>query len=500
VVKLADTPDLGSGDASRGGSSPSARTTHSRPPVGEALERKGKNMEFTALSSEGLKRSFKVKVPKEHLALRLNERLIKIGKTAKVSGFRPGKIPLPILEQRYGASVNAEVVEKAIQDGVNALLAKHELKAAMRPDVKLNNYEEKSDLEIEVNLEVLPDVTAPKLEELSYERLRCIVPEEELAKALDTLRGSNAITEEIKEKRATKKGDVVVIDFEGFLNDVPFEGGKAEDHQLELGSGSFIPGFEEQVEGHKVGTSFDVKVSFPADYPSKDLAGNETVFKINLKAIHQKVLPELNDAFATKIGFSDLEALKEAARRQISAERERMSFLVAKRAILDDLAERCQFEVPQGLVDAEFNSIWQQYEHRASADNEDGGTEPTPSKEEMEKDRAQYREIAGRRVRLGLVLAEIGRQFEVGVSKKELERAIMDTARAYPSRYREVIEYFKNNEGAQASLRAPIFEDKVVQLILDKAKISFKDLSLEDLMTAFKNVTEGDEEDLPVSA
>ncbi|MCE2950644.1 MAG: trigger factor [Alphaproteobacteria bacterium] len=452
-------------------------------------------MEFTALTTEGLKKTFKVKIPKNHLELCLNERLQKIGETAKIPGFRPGKAPLPILKQRYGTSVQGEVIEKAIQDGVGALIKEHQLKIALRPDVKIENYEEQGDLSLDVSVEILPEITAPTLEKLSYEKLRCLVPEEELTKALDQLRGNNAITEEVKKARAAKKGDVAVIDFEGFLNGVAFAGGKASGTKLELGSGTFIPGFEEQIEGHKPGESFDITVTFPADYPSKDLAGQETIFKINLLEIHTKVLPELNDAFAKQIGFESLDALKEAARTQISADRERMSFLVAKRAVLDDLASKFSFEVPEGLVKAEFESIWQQYESRAaSAANDEGAEEEKPTPEEMEKDKAQYKEIAVRRVRLGLVLAEVGRQYEVGVTQRELERAIMETARAYPGRERDIVEYFRSNEAAQASLRAPIFEDKVVQLILDKANITHKDLPLEELVAAFKNVTEGEED------
>lgn len=457
-------------------------------------------MEIKALSSEGLKRAFKVTVPKAHMDLRLNERLMKIGQTAKIPGFRPGKAPLPILKQKYGPSVQAEILEAAVQDGVDAIVKEHSLKIALRPDVKIESYEEKGDLLLEVNLEILPDITPPKLESLSYERLRCEVPADELDKALEGLRGANAITEEIKTKRAAKKGDVVIIDFEGFIDGVAFDGGKAQGARLELGSGTFIPGFEDQIEGHKPGESFDITVPFPADYHSKDLAGKDSVFKIVLTAIHTKVLPELDDAFATKVGFKDLAALREAASREIGGERERMSFLVAKRAVLDDLAEKCKFDVPQGLVDAEFKSIWQQYEARLGADNDDAtdekgkGKAKKPSAKEIEKDRDQYQDIANRRVRLGLVLAEIGRAYEVGVTQKELERAIIDTARAYPSRYREVIEYFQKNEAAQASLRAPIFEDKVVALILDKAKSSFKDVALDALVTAYKEVTEGDEE------
>ena len=455
-------------------------------------------MEIKALSSEGLKRAFKVTVPKSHLDLRLNEKLTKIGQTAKIPGFRPGKAPLPILKQKYGASVQAEILEAAVQDGVDAIVKEHSLKIALRPDVKIESFEEKGDLLLEINFEILPDITPPKLESLSYERLKSDVPADELDKALEGLRGANAITEEIKTKRAAKKGDVVIIDFEGFIDGVAFDGGKAQGARLELGSGTFIPGFEEQIEGHKPGDAFDITVPFPADYHSKDLAGKDSVFKIVLTAIHTKVLPELDDAFATKVGFKDLAALREAASREIGGERERMSFLVAKRAVLDDLAEKCKFDVPQGLVDAEFKSIWQQYEARLGADNDDAkdgkGKAKKPSQKEIDNDRAQYQEIANRRVRLGLVLAEIGRAYEVGVTQKELERAIIDTARAYPSRYREVIEYFQKNEAALASLRAPIFEDKVVALILDKSKSTFKDVPLDDLVAAYKEVTEGDDE------
>lgn len=450
-------------------------------------------MQFTEVKSEGLKREYKVVVPQSHLEKRLNERLLSLGETAKIPGFRPGKAPLPILKQRYGKSVQGEVLEKSVQESITELVKEKAVKPALRPDVKVDHFDEKKDLELTVTLEVMPNFQPPEIEELSFERLVCEPTEAELDETLTRIASNNTISEDLKKPRASQKGDVLVIDFEGSVDGEIFKGGTAQGVSLEIGSGSFIPGFEDQLIGKKVNDDVDVKVTFPEDYHEKSLAGKEALFKTKVHKIQTKIIPEVNDEFAKQLGLETADKLKEAVTKQLKEERDQMAFLVSKRSVLDTLAEGATFEVPEGLVEAEFDAIWKQYESQMGADNDDPSKTKKPSEEELEKDKKQYRDIAERRVRLGLLLAEIGRQYDVFVTSKELDQAIVETARRYPGQERQVIEHFKGNDQALANLRAPIFEDKVIRLILDKSKTTDKSTSYEDLTTAVKAVTEGDE-------
>lgn len=450
-------------------------------------------MQFTEVKSEGLKKEYKVIVPKTHLDKRLNERLMSLGETAKIPGFRPGKAPLPILKQRYGKSVQGEVLEKSVQESIAELVKEKKVKPALRPDVKIDSFDEKKDLELTVSLEVMPDFDAPEIEKLTFERLACEPTAAELKESLTRIASGNAISEDIKKPRASKKGDVLIIDFEGSVDGELFKGGTAKGVSLELGSGSFIPGFEDQLIGKKADDDVEVKVTFPKDYHEKTLAGKEALFKTKVNKIQEKIVPEVNDEFAKKLGLESAEKLEDAVKKQLSDERNQMSFLVSKRSVLDTLADKTKFEVPDGLVEAEFETIWKQYESQLGGDNDENSKANKPTKKELEADKKQYRDIAERRVRLGLVLAEIGRQYEVTVTSKELDQAIIETARRYPGQERQVVEHFKGNDQALANLRAPIFEDKVIRLILDKAKTKDKKTSLDDLTAAVKAVTEGEE-------
>lgn len=450
-------------------------------------------MQFTEVKSEGLKREYTVVVSNTYLDECLTERLAKIGKTAKIPGFRPGKIPMPILKQRYGTSVQGEVLEKAVKDGIAALVKDKNLKPALQPDVKIDKYEEKSDLEMTVSLEVLPDFKTPDLGKLKFVRLTCEATDAEIDEVLQRIATDNASPQDLKKARASKKGDVLVIDFTGSVGGEVFKGGTAEGVSLELGSGSFIPGFEDQLIGKKAGDQVDVKVTFPEDYHEKTLAGKEALSDTKIQKIQEKATPEISDEFAKTVGFDDLAKLREAIKKQIDASNEEMAFLVAKRAVLDKLADVSKFEAPEGLVTAEFDAIWRQYEAQLGADNDAAGEEKKPTAEAQEADKKQYREIADRRVRLGLVLAEIGREYDISVLPNELNQAVVEAARRYRGQEQEAYKYLRGNDRALAELRAPIFENKVVRLILDKAETTDKKASSEELKKAAKAVTEGDE-------
>lgn len=452
-------------------------------------------MHVTEVTSQGLKRGYKVVVPKTHFDTRLNERLTQFGATAKVPGFRPGKIPLSILKQRYGSHLQGEVLEKTLQESVDTLLKEKSLKPALRPDVKIETFDDKNDLELTVSLEILPDFEVPDITSLALERLACAPSDKDIAEALERLASHHAAPAPLAKARASQKEDVLVIDFKGSIDGTPFPGGEGENVELELGSGSFIPGFEDQLLGKKEGDLVDVQVTFPKDYPETSLAGKEASFKTTVKKIQTKIAPDLNDDFAVKLGLENFEKLKELMKTQIERERNRMGFLVAKRLVLDTLAEKPLFEVPEGLVNTEFDTIWQQYQAQLGGDNDEPGKAKKPSEKELAADKKQYRDIAVRRVRLGLILSEIGRQYDITVTKKELESALVDTARQYPGQEEKVFAYFKNNQQAVEGIKAPLFEDKVVGFILDKAKTKTKEVPLEDLLQAVKNVTEGDEDE-----
>jgi trigger factor len=395
----------------------------------------------------------------------------------RLPGFRPGKVPMPILKQRYGQAVMGEVLERAVSDSSQQAMAQHGLRPAMTPKVEVTSpIEEDKDFEFTMAVELLPEVKPVDFATLDIERLKIETNDADVDKALERIAQQNRKTEKISEDRPAQKGDIVVIDFVGTLDGVAFPGGSAKGHQLELGSGQFIPGFEDQLAGAKAGEKRDVKVSFPEDYGSKDLAGKAAVFAVDVHEIHEAKQQPMSEELAKSIGFEGLEPLKKAVREQIERDYSQATRARLKRELLDKLAEKHDFAVPQGMVDLEFDAIWKNVEEERKR----GVDDPTIAGKSDDELKAEFRPIAERRVRLGLLLSEVGRINNIQVNQEEINRALLDQARRFPGQEKKVIEYFKSNPEALGQLRAPLFEDKVIDFIVELAKVKERGVSVEE--------------------
>lgn len=449
-------------------------------------------MQIKETLSQGLKRGFEIKIPAAEIEKKLVVRLKAIGAKVKIPGFRPGKVPLDLLKKRYNAEALAEVLEQCIDQGVKQALTEKKLKPSLQPKVDVKSYEEGQDVNFDVELEILPTIGDINLEGLSFEKYVVDIPAKSISRVLEDVAKRNRETRPIQKDRKTKKGDVVIIDFEGFIDDALIEGGSGKAHPLELGSGSFIPGFEDQLVGHDKGSKVTVKVAFPKDYHEEKYAGKPARFDVAIVDIHEADPTVIDAALATKLGFESLEAMQEQVKKSLSQNYEAQCFMNTKRHVLDALAERFAFEVPQNMVEMEFENIWKQLLRELGIDEKDASnvniTEEEHKKtfeklagkkeEELKK---EYDIIAERRVRLGLLLAEIGTRNELGVNNQELLNALMVKAREFPGQERQVFDFYRNNEAAMASLRAPIFEDKVVDFILAKSTVTEKKLTPEEL-------------------
>jgi trigger factor len=434
-------------------------------------------MQVTETLNDGLKRSYKVIVSATDIAAKVELELDDLSKKVRLPGFRPGKAPKGVLKQRYGQSVMGDVLQRAVQDSSNQAILERGLKPAMQPKIEVLEFAEGKDLEYSLSIEVLPEIVPVDFKTIELDRLKAEPGETEIAKALDSLARSQKQTKKIDEDRPARSGDTLVIDFEGFLDGVAFAGGKGSDHALELGSNQFVAGFEDQLIGKRVGEACDVNIVFPSEYVNDKLAGKPALFKVAVKELREAVPLEQNDEFAKGLGFDDLETLKKAVKDQLSRELVRHSRAKMKRQLLDKLADTHSFEVPPSMVELEFGQIWGQVEEERKRGVEDAANKGK-SDDEI---KAEYRAIAERRVRLGLLLAEVGRANNVEVGQEEVNRALGEQARRYPGQERQVVDYYRNNPDALAQLRAPIFEEKVVDFIVELAKVSEKEVSAEEL-------------------
>jgi trigger factor len=429
-------------------------------------------MNITETAHEGLSRSWRVVVPARDIDANIDKRLAELSKTVKIPGFRPGKVPLAVIKKRFGSSVLGEVLEKTVQDSSTQVLRDKEVQPALEPRIEISAFAEGADLEYTMAVETLPAVEPADLKGLKLERVVSPVDDKAVDEALGRIADSNRQFEPVKKARAAKAGDQVLIDFAGTVGGEARDGMKGEGHPLELGSGNFIPGFEDQLIGIKPGETRTVTVTFPAEYQAADLAGKEAIFEVTAKELRAPAKATLDDAFAKKLGLESLAALKEAAKSQIEAEYGRLSRLKLKRALMDALAERHSFEVPKGMVELEFEAIWKQIESEL---------DPAEKKRSEEDVKAEYRAIAERRVRLGLLLSEIGKRNNIQVTQEEINAALMAEVRRYPGQEREVFEAYKNNPRAVDALRAPLYEDKVVDHILSTVKVTDRKVSAEEL-------------------
>ncbi len=431
-------------------------------------------MQAVEVKKEGLKREYKVTVPASELAGRVSARIAELGKTMKVPGFRPGKAPAKMLEQRYGDVVLGEVVEKAVNDGTSAAIRDNKLRPATQPSVDIKSFGKGQDLEFSMSIEVLPDVAVMDLKGIKLDRPVAKVADKTIEDALNRIAKNNRKSKKIEENRASKTGDIVVIDYAGKLEDGTTKPGMSSvGYHLELGSGSFIAGFEEQLTGKKAGDDVSVNVTFPENYGAEDLAGKKATFAVTVHEIHEAANPDIDDDFAKTLGVADLEALKKAVRDQMEGEYGQYSPQKVKRKLLDLLDEKHSFELPQGMVEAEYKIILDQIEQEKKYKGE---SEPLTDEETEE-----LKGIAARRVRLGLILSEVGQANNITVSDQDLQRAVMDQARRFPGQEMQVFEMFRKNRQMVENLRAPIFEDKVVDFIIELADIKDVEVPLDEL-------------------
>lgn len=450
-------------------------------------------MQITQTVSEDLRRQFTVTVPASELDAKVTKRLEELKPKVNLKGFRPGKAPVSFLKKQFGKSVMGEVVEQAVSEGSQKAISDNQLKPALQPRVEpVGDVQQvvdgKADLEFTVTVDLMPDFEVTDVSKLEVERLTADVTDSDIDEALDRLAQQSRGYTARPEGAAAEKEDIAQIDFVGRIDGEEFEGGKGEDFNLTLGSGQFIPGFEDQLIGAKAGETREVKVSFPADYPSADLAGKEAVFTVNVKEIKAPDEVKIDDELAKKMGLENLATLKERVREQVKGDFASATRLHLKRRILDGLDSAHSFPLPPAMVETEFNSIWAQVEAELK---QEGKTAADEGKSEDEL-KAEYRAIAERRVRLGLVLGKLGEQNGISVTGEEVNRAIMARARQFPGQEQQVFQYYANNPQAQAEVRAPLFEDKVVDFIAELAQITDKKVDRE---TLFK-----DPDDMPESA
>lgn len=436
-------------------------------------------MQVTETLSEGLKRGFTVTVPAAEIASKRDARLKEVAANLNLPGFRPGKVPVSLAKQRYGESVWAEVLEQTVSDALRNVFDERGIRPAGQPKVDLvsGQADDGKDLEFTVEAELLPEIAVPDLSDLTLTRLKANVSDEAINKVLEDIAKRGRTFEVVEEVRPVAKGDVVAIDFVGKRDSVPFEGGSAEDVNVEIGGEGFIPGFAEQIEGMKPGEEKVITVTFPADYGATELAGKEATFDIKAKQIKKPVDAPIDDELAKKMGFESLDQLKDLIRKQIEGEYDQLSRLRIKRELLDELAKKTDFTAPEGMVDAEFNQIWA----RVEEDRKSGQLDDEDKNKDEETLRADYRKIAERRVKLGLLLAEIGRKNNITVTPDELGRAVRAEAMRYQGQEKQVFEFFQKNPQAAESLRGPIFENKVVDYLIELAKVTDKEVTPEEL-------------------
>ena len=434
-------------------------------------------MQVTETLSEGLKRGYSVVVPMADVESKRTARLAEIGKTVRLPGFRPGKVPMTVVRQRYGSAINSEVLEESVNSATQQVLTDRGLRAATQPKVDVTSPGDKQDLQFNVEVELLPEVPMPEFGAIALTRLRAEPTPESIDKTLNEIASRQRELEPVTEDRGARTGDTLTVDYVGKVDGVEFPGGTGTAMPVELGGSGFIPGFSEGMEGMRPGEERQIQVTFPEEYGNKELAGKHATFDLKAGALQQAKPLVIDDALAEKLGFENLEDLRKLIAQQMQREYDQVGRMRIKRDLLDILAKGADFMVPPSMVEGEFASIWQRVESdlkQGKGDDEDKGKDEETLK-------ADYRAIAERRVRLGLLLSEIGRVNSVQVGQDELLRAMRTEASRYQGQEAQVMEFFRKNPQAADGLRGPIFEDKVVDFILDLAKVEDKTVTPEEL-------------------
>lgn len=450
-------------------------------------------MQITEVNTDGLKRTLKVTVGQSELDERFNQRLGEIKDRVQLKGFRKGKVPLAHIKKLYGRSLMAEVLEQAVRETSSQAISERKERPAMQPAIDLPEDKDtiekviagEADLAYSMSFEVLPDIAITELSSLKLERLVADVEPAAVDEVVSDL-AKRSTTYDVEAGRAAESGDRVTIDYVGKIDGTAFDGGTGDGMQVVLGQGNFIPGFEDGLLGAKAGDERVVKATFPENYQATDLAGKTADFEVKVSEVAAPKATEFNDDFARSLGAESVDKLRELITAQLTQEYAQAARTKVKRELLDELEKAHDFELPASLVDGEFESIWQQLTQSLERE---GKTFADEGKTEDEA-RADYRKLAERRVRLGLVIGEIGDKNKIQVSQDELRRALVEQARRYPGQEKFVYEYYEKTPGALAQLRAPIFEDKVVDYVLDQVNPSEKKVSKDELMKALEAASE----------
>jgi trigger factor len=435
-------------------------------------------MQITETSTEGLKREFTVIVPADDIETKLVAKLTELGTSVKVPGFRPGKVPLALLKNRYGQSVRGEVLQQTVQDSWQQAMEDKGIRPATEPKIEIVKFEDGSDLEYTLAVELMPDIGDPDFSKLKLERLKVSAQDSEIDVALERMAEQQRKFEAVAESRAAVVGDQVLIDFVGRIDGEEFDGGTMSDFELEIGSDRFLPGFEDKLIAIEPGGETEFQIDVAADHPSEKLRGKAIDFAVTVKEVREAQPVSIDDALAQTVGLQTLDALKTSIREQMEREYAVVSRARLKRGLLDDLANSYDFDVPPGIVEREFEAIWKEVKTAMDKDELDQD-DKDKSEDEL---RTQYEDIAVRRVRLGMLLAEVGRKNNISVSQDELNREMQREAARFPGQEANIFEYFQKNPEAMQSIHAPLFEDKVVDFIIALADLTEREVTIDELM------------------
>jgi trigger factor len=467
---------------------PAAQDRADHPHPCELLKIEGSYlMQIVETTNEGLKRAYAITIPADAIEQRIDAEVKAVAPQVKMPGFRPGKVPANLVRKMHGEALHGDALNKAVREAVDSVISGKQLRPAMQPKVDFDqSYEQGKDAELTVEVEVLPEIDAPKVDDLKLDKLIVPVSEDEVKEELERIASGQKRYKDAPKSRKAKDGDQVVIDFVGKIDGEAFEGGAAEGAPLVIGSGTFIPGFEEQLTGVKAGDEKTVKVTFPKDYQADHLAGKDAEFDVTVQAIKVEDEGDLDDDFAKSMGLESLQQLKDLIKGQLEQQNAGLTRTAMKRGLLDKLAGDHDFDVPQGMVEAEFDQIWAQLQQEAQKEDD-----PEAAIKEIEAEKDDYRHIAERRVRLGLLLSEIGQANGVEVTNQEMQMLVQQAAQQYREDDRQrFVEYIQQEPMAAAQLRAPLYEDKVVDFLFDKADVTEKEVTREELEAAI----EADEE------
>ena len=446
-------------------------------------------MNVSETKAEGLVREYSIVIAATEIETRISTKLLEIAKTVNMPGFRPGKVPMSVVKSRFGPQAQGDAIKVALDEVAKQAIEGNNLRLASQPSIDIKSYEEGKDLEASLTCEVMPEISMPDLGKLYIERPTLEASDNEVAEALTNIADGNKPSVEVKTKRAAKLGDIMVIDFIGKIDGEAFEGGAAEGHSLELGSNSFIPGFEDGLIGAKIGDKLDVSVNFPEDYEAAHLAGKPAVFEVTVQGMREQGIAKIDDELGVRLGFEDLEGLKTAIREQINAQHATALRQALKKNVLDSLAEGDAFDIPASLLQQEYESVARAINPASKQQQERKAEDPNhilPAADEGMDDTAKQeaREVAERRVRLGLLLTEIGRANNIDVSEEDTRNAVMEEARRYPGQEQMVFEYFQKNAEAMQQLAGPIFEDKTIDFIMEMANVTEVATDVETLYAA----------------